>query len=260
MTNLISRLFGKFASHKFARWFQNIINRTYVSMFKIDLSEFAPVQTYASLNDLFTRALSKPRSFNAESNVMISPTDSMIMAFGSVDRDLALQIKGMEYSVSELLGGERLDSSYSFINFYLSPRDYHRYHAPCDMEVFEVRYFGGELLAVNKPSLLRNKNLFVRNERVVVCAKDKNGANLYFVAIGALNVGKMLLHFEPRIQTNAHPNQKCKFSYAQSIRIKKGEELGMFMMGSTVVLFAKDINPELIVEQKVSYGDSIATF
>ncbi len=260
MTNLISRLFGKFANYKFAKWFQNIINRTYVSIFKIDLSEFAPVYSYASLNELFTRALIKPRSFNTESNVMIAPTDSMIMAFGSVDRDLALQIKGMEYSVSELLGGDKLNSSYSYINFYLSPRDYHRYHAPCDMEIFEVRYFGGELLAVNRASLLRNKNVFIRNERVVVCARDKNGANLYFVAVGALNVGKMLLHFESRIQTNVYPNQKCKFSYAENIRIKKGEELGMFMMGSTIVLFAKDISLDLTYEQKVYYGDSIATF
>lgn len=260
MTNFISRLFGKFASHAFPKWFQKIINRVYIRIFDIDLNGFAPLDSYASLNSLFTRGLLNPRDFNADQNVMIAPTDSVIMAYGKVQGDRALQIKGMEYSVAELLGGERLDSSYSFVNFYLSPRDYHRYHAPCDLEIFEVRYFGGELLAVNKPSLLKNNQVFVRNERVVVCAKDKNGEILYFVAVGALNVGKMLLHFEPRICTNAYPNQKCKFSYADSILVKKGEELGLFMMGSTVVLFARNLALDLAFEQKVYYGDPIATF
>ncbi len=260
MRNRISRLFGRLASHKFPPFFQRFINRMYVRIFRIDLGEFDEVKSFATLNALFTRALKKPRAFDEAQNVMISPTDSKITALGMVESGMALQIKGMEYSTRELLGGIDLDSSYHYINFYLSPRDYHRYHAPCDMEVFEVRYFGGELLAVNEPSLKKNRNVFVRNERVVVCARDKNGANLYFVAIGALNVGKMSLHFEPRIQTNAYPNQKCKFSYIQGIQIKKAQELGMFMMGSTIVLFAQNITPNLSVNQSVRYADSIALF
>lgn len=259
MTNKISRIFGCFANYAFPSFFQNFINRVYVSIFKIDLSDFETIENYKTLNALFTRSLKKPRVFDEDKTVMIAPTDSVVTEFGKVQENVALQIKGMEYSVEELLG-EGVDNDYSFINYYLSPRDYHRYHSPCDMEVLEVRYFGGKLLPVNMPSLKKNKSLFVQNERVVLVAKDKNGEKIFFVAVGALNVGKMLVHFEPRVQTNALPNQQCSYAYDAGIVIKKGDEIGMFQMGSTVVVFAKNIDLNLELGQRVLFGDSIGKF
>lgn len=259
MTNKISRIFGKIASFAFPRPIQSFVNKVYIRIFNIDLSDFDAIESYKTLNALFTRSLKKKRVFDENHQVVIAPTDSLITEIGEVRDDRALQIKGMEYSVEELLG-EKISSQYIFVNFYLSPSDYHRYHSPCDLEVLEVRYFGGELLPVNFPSLRKNKNLFVRNERVVVVAKDKNNQRFFFVAIGALNVGKMSLHFEKRVQTNAIANQKYSFIYDEPIRVKKGEEMGMFEMGSTVVLFAKDFKSSLQVNQKVKFGDSIGIF
>ncbi len=264
MTNSISRLFGKFANKAFAPWFQKIINNVYVKIFDIDLSEFQPAHTYTTLNALFTRQLQISRKIDSNGvgsndKVIISPADSKILAQDKVENNLALQIKGMTYSVNELLG-ENLESNYSYINFYLSPKDYHRYHAPCDMEILESRYFGGVLLPVNKPSLRKNKNLFVKNERVVIIARDKNGKKLYFVAVGALNVGQMIFHFDPRIKTNAKPNTNQTFTYNKPIKVKKGDELGMFMMGSTIVLFAKDITLSQNLESSVKFGQEVALF
>lgn len=259
MGNFISRLFGVLASYRFPRWIQVQINHLYISIFKIDLSEFDSLGNYDCLNALFTRSLKKHRNLELDSRVLVCPTDSLVTSMGEVRGNMALQIKGMEYRVYDFLGSV-VEDGYSYINFYLSPRDYHRYHAPCDMEIFEIRYFGGELLPVHRKSLLKNKNLFVRNERVVVCARDRRGEIMYFIAVGALNVGKMIFHFESRIQTNAHPNQRLIFSYCDPIRVTKGEELGMFMMGSTVVLFFKNIKFNLTLNQRVRYADGMATF
>lgn len=285
-TNSISRLFGRFASHAFPPFFQRIVNRVYVRIFRIDLSEFAPIDSYPTLNALFTRALQKPRAIDSSATALISPSDSMITAQGVIANDTALQIKGMSYSPNELLGIDKSAPNqvnlegFSFINLYLSPSDYHRYHAPCDMEILEARYFGGELLPVNLPSLNKNQNLFVRNERVVLVAKmlesseldsndmdsaesksgdSKNVGNLlYFVAVGALNVGQMIFHFEPRIKTNAMPNAKQIYRYDTPIRIRKGEELGHFQMGSTIVLIAPLSKLTTELGQKVRFGEKIA--
>ncbi len=259
MTNKISRIFGRFASYAFPKYLQILINKVYVRIFKIDLSDFDDLKNYPTLNALFTRSLRVPRVFDCHQNIMIAPTDSLITEFGAVQNHCALQIKGMSYCVEELLG-EALKGEYTFVNFYLSPSDYHRYHSPCDMEVLYVRYFGGELLPVNLPSLKKNQNLFIKNERVVVVARDKNGEKFFFVAIGALNVGKMSLHFEPSIKTNALPNQMATFNYQEGIKISKGEEMGMFEMGSTVVLFAKNFKASLQLSQKLKFGDSIGSF
>lgn len=258
MTNVISRAFGKFASHEFPSFFQNFVNRVYVNMFNIDLSDFDQPESYKTLNALFTRALKKPRDIDSNLNSIISPTDSLITEQANVDSNKALQIKGMEYSVKEFLG-EELDSSFSYINLYLSPRDYHRYHAPCDLEVLEARYFSGVLLPVNEPSLKKNKDLFIKNERVVLKARDIKGNLFFYVAVGALNVGKMLVHFEPKINTNAG-NGNAVYTYQTPIKIKKGEEIGMFLMGSTIVLFIKDVLLDSSSNSKVRFGDKIARF
>lgn len=270
LSNKLSLLFGKFANYPFPRFFQVIVNSVYVRIFHIDLSDFAPAHTYPTLNALFTRSLAKPRSFDTDTKTLISPSDSVIMEQGKIfvkDSALkALQIKGMSYSIDEFLGENAtnliaLDSAkpLSFINLYLSPSDYHHYHAPCDMRILETRYFGGVLLPVNPPSLRKNQNLFIQNERVVVVAEDLRGQRLYYVAVGALNVGKMIFHFEPKINTNATPNAKEIYRYNPPIEIKKGEELGTFMMGSTIVLIAQGLVLQSQIGTKVKQGDIIAS-
>lgn len=254
-----SRYFGKFASHSFSPKIQKIINSAYVKIFDIDLSEFESVENYPTLNALFTRELKVEREFDQSPKTIISPCDSLIMEQGNVENNSALQIKGMVYCVSELLG-EVLESGYFYTNYYLSPRDYHRYHAPCDMWVEEVRYFAGELLSVNRHSLLKNHNLFIRNERVVVIARDNKGNRMFYVAVGALNVGQMVLNFEPRVQTNTQVNINTAYTYSEPIFLAKGEEVGMFKMGSTILTFQKDYTPLSRIGEKVRFGESVGEF
>ena len=146
------------------------------------------------------------------------------------------------------------------MNFYLSPRDYHRYHAPCDMKIVEIRYFAGELLPVHKKSLLKNRDLFIKNERVVVVAKDMFDNRIYYVAVGALNVGKMVFHKERRIETNLKGNMKQIYKYSKPIEVKKGEELGMFKVGSTVLLFAKELKLGRNSDDRMRFGEQVAKF
>ncbi|WP_334086702.1 phosphatidylserine decarboxylase, partial [Helicobacter typhlonius] len=114
-------------------------------------------------------------------------------------------------------------------------------------------------LPVNLPSLQKNQNLFVRNERVVVVAKTSSNKWIYFVAVGALNVGSMVMHCEPKIQSNAKAHNTT-YTYTTPISVKKGEELGMFKMGSTIVLFMEQMIPDININQKVKFAQDLGTY
>ncbi len=208
ISSLISQGFGKFASHEFEPWLQKVVNNSYVSMMGLDMSEFKKPHEYMSLNSLFTRALETPREFSNSSKDFISPCDSLVSECGDLKENQALQIKGMSYSVDELLTDEIADENKkrlnngTFINFYLSPKDYHRYHMPCDLKINRAIHVPGKLYPVNMPALNNINNLFIENERVVIEAETSAGKLMYLVLVGALNVGKMQVSFEPRLVTN----------------------------------------------------------
>ena len=168
-TSVLSQAFGRFASKKHTHKVQNIINNTYVRMMGLDMSEFRSPQSYISLNELFTRHFVTMRTFSKESNELISPCDSLITQWGTIDDTRALQIKGMSYDVNAFLGEYISDTSKdsirngSFVNFYLSPRDYHRYHVPLDMQVLKAVHIPGKLYPVNIPTLKNKVNLFIEN-------------------------------------------------------------------------------------------------
>lgn len=266
-SKFISLCFGGIANLRFPSVIQNFINAKYIAFFNISLSEFPPLESYKSLNELFTRGLRKMRDFDKSENIIISPSDSLVIESGHVEKGRALQIKGFSYSVSALLGvAERdLPTNLYYANLYLSPRDYHRYHAPCDMFVESITHFKGTLKPVHKKSLNSNQNLFIRNERVVLSAKMKNGAKIYFVAVGALNVGNIIFYIEPKLQESFN-GKRQDFSYKEAKFIRKGEELGMFKMGSTIVLFVE--SPNILDEksasieifkqgEKIKFGESL---
>lgn len=261
-SNTLSRLFGKFARHAFAKPVQKRINQAYVRLFGINLEGFAPIESYATLNALFTRKLQNLPPLDANPQMLIAPCDGMLTEHGNVQSQQALQIKGMAYSAYELLGLHApLEDGYAYFNFYLSPKDYHHFYAPCDLKILEARHFCGELLSVNKGALKRHANLFVRNERVVVVAQDHRGLFLYFVAIGALNVGQIVLEFDGTIHTNArvHPEPQI-YRYDPALEISKGAELGHFEMGSSIVLFVKNSTPLMpLADKQISLGTNIAT-
>jgi len=264
-TNSISRIFGKFASKEFSKPVQNIINRGYVKFLGLDMSDFQKPDSYKTLNKLFTRKLQKDREFSKDNLYFISPTDSLVTQFGKIENSLALQIKGMEYSVQKLLGDDvdkdvvsNLEGG-DFMNFYLSPKDYHHYHMPYSAKVKKVTHFTGKLYPVNIKYLNKQVELFVENERVVLECETESGKTFFMVLVGALNVGEMVLHFEPKIETNRVGGESKIYNY-QNIFIEKGEDLGFFKMGSTVLILSeKDfLKPNLKVFEKVKFGQTVA--
>jgi phosphatidylserine decarboxylase len=264
ITNLISQYFGKFAKKEFPAFFQSIINNIYVKSLGLDMSEFRNPKYYKSLNDLFTRELAIQREINYDKNLVISPTDSLITQCGSLNKDKLLQIKGMEYNVEELLTyhvkKENLEKVIdgSYMNFYLSPKDYHRYHAPCDFKVTKLIHVPGKLYPVNLKYLNKEIDLFCQNERVILECFDKDYNLFYMVFVGALNVGQMVFEFESAVETNIDAKEIKVYEY-DNLNIKKGECLGYFKMGSTVVMiWEKDtIKLKKLTNQKILFGSVI---
>ncbi len=265
-TNAISRAFGKFASMEFPPFIQHFINSSYVRLMGVDMRAFEDIDHYKSLNALFTRKLIYGRDMTKDPNAFISPADSLVSAAGVIRDAKALQIKGFEYSVRELLT-DRFEpdaiapvENGKFINFYLSPRDYHRYHVPIDMKVLRAVHVPGALYPVNFKYLRKVPQLFVKNERVILECIDSANQLFFIVLVGALNVGKMTLSFDERIQTNSDTAEIQVYDY-DNVTLKRGEELGMFMMGSTIVMLFEDDTVDLVENlegRKVRFGDVVA--
>ena len=263
-SSAISSAFGKFASKEFSPKVQSFINISYVKLMGLDMSNFEPADSYKSLTKLFTRSLKKEPNIDAQTTSVISPCDAQIVAFGKIENGLAYQIKGMEYNTSELIGNENSDSlefleSGEYINFYLSPKDYHRYHMPFDVKVLSALHIPGKLYPVNMPLLKNKKNLYIENERVVIEVLDRFNYKHFIVLVGALNVGKMVVTFEDAIKTNENGNNRAYYRYEEPKTLKKGELFGWFEMGSTIVILSqKDaIKWSVELNQKVKFADVI---
>lgn len=265
VTSLISQNFGKFASKEFPKWFQKIVNSSYVGLMGLDMSEFHSSSSYSSLNALFTRKLREDRKYSLDADDFISPCDSLISECGSLDNDYALQIKGMRYKSDELIGSEfsqdekNIVHNGEFANFYLSPKDYHRYHMPTNVKVLKAVHIPGKFYPVNMPSLKSRLNLFIENERVVILCETTSGKRFYMVLVSALNVGVMQVSFEPRIQTNAVATTPQAYDF-ENLYMDKGDDFGCFEMGSTIVILAEKGTLELSVKagDNVKYGQTIA--
>jgi len=260
-TNSISKIFGQIADKQFPRVIQNIINKSYIKFYNIDMQEFEPSQNYKSLNELFTRKLKYDRYINQSKDTFISPVDSFITEMGDLQGNTLLQVKGMEYNAIGLLGNLAYESKIlngKYINFYLSPSDYHSYHIPCDLTVLKAVHYSGKLLPVNRRFLTKQKNLFAENERAVLKCQTIDNKLIYIVLVGALNVGKMIVSFDKRIETNTQSNIAKEYTY-KNLYLKKGECFGHFKMGSSIVmLFEKDTIKTLnIKDKKLQFGDVI---
>ncbi len=264
ISSLASMLFGRFASHSFRPSIQGFINRSYVRLMGLDMREFSKAEDYGSLNELFTRKLEKDREFDKDALSVISPCDSLVTERGRIEKRHAYQIKGMSYDTACLLGPEYTEQlssleSGEYINLYLSPKDYHRYHMPFDAEVLSLTHIPGRLYPVNMPLLKYKKNLFVENERVVIRLRDSLGKTHFIVLVGALNVGSMVVSFEKRLRTNISERRSVHFAYDEPVVLRKGELFGWFEMGSTIVMLSEtgSIGYSVSSGTKLSYGDTI---
>ncbi len=262
-SSMISSAFGKFASKPFSKPVQKIINNSYVKLMGLDMSAFDNPKNYPTLNKLFTRSFINPPEITKEPNIMISPVDGLVTDFGEICANKAYQIKGMEYDITELFGEHHKEASLAveggqFVNLYLSPKDYHRYHMPDTLSIVSLTHIPGKLYPVNFPLLRNKKNLFIENERVIIECKDKKNNTFVMVLVGALNVGKMIVTFEERINSNSDITEPQHYTY-ENLTLQKGELFGWFEMGSTILLFSqKDVyTPNIEINQSVKFAQNM---
>ena len=262
-TSIISNAFGHFASKQFPRPIQQLINHGYVKLMGLDMSEFENPSSYLTLNKLFTRAFVTPREIIADEKIMISPVDALVTDYGEIKEGKAYQIKGMEYNIDELFGSYHQKASETvdggqFVNLYLSPKDYHRYHTPNTLTIKSITHIPGKLYPVNFPLLRNKKERFIENERIILECLDRKGNTFVMVLVGALNVGKMIITFEERIKTNSDIREPKHYEY-ENVTLEKGELFGWFEMGSTILLFSQKgvFTPKVTINQKVKFAEPI---
>lgn len=260
-TSIISSGFGRFASKEFSAPVQKFINSAYVKLMGLDMSEFKSPGDYVTLNKLFTRAFERPRTLPEDKNALISGVDALITDAGTIKEGKAYQIKGMSYAIDKLFGEYHKEAAQKveggeFINFYLSPKDYHRYHMPMTLKILSLTHIPGKLYPVNFPLLRNKKDLFIENERVILECEDLEGRVQVIVLVGALNVGKMVVTFEKNIHTNSDIREPVHYTY-KDLTLERGELFGWFEMGSTIVTFSQkgSIFPEVAINQKTSFTD-----
>ena len=240
LTNFAGRVAGAKGGSMTTRLIRWFVGRYNVNM---DEALDSDITHYTSFNDFFTRAL-RPGARPIAQADYVCPVDGRISQFGAIDKDQIFQAKGHHFSTTALVGGDAALAAQfehgSFANLYLSPRDYHRIHMPCDGRLTRMIYVPGELFSVNPTTARGIPGLFARNERVV-CVFDTANGPFVMTLVGATIVGSMATVWHGVVNP-PRSGQVRDWSYANdNIVLKKGEELGRFLLGSTVVmLFPKD--------------------
>lgn len=205
----------------------------------LDLSD-AQKQRFDSLHDCFTRAL-KPgaRSIDAHPAVLVSPCDGIVGACGRVQDGQLFQAKGLTYGIEELFGPGQDTAPFRqgvWVTLRLTSSMYHRFHAPADCDIEGVRYISGDTWNVNPIALRRIERLFCRNERAVVKARLRAGGEpIALVPVAAILVASIRLHF---LDVLLHLRWRGPHELPCQVRATKGQELGWFQHGSTILVFA----------------------
>ena len=258
--HLLSRLMFRFARIQ-ASWIKNRFTSWFVSKYKVNLTEalLEDIDEYKHFNDFFTRAL-KDGSRPISDSKLVSPVDGVVSQFGSIKESMIVQAKGKEYSVEALLADNSINDLYtSFATIYLSPKDYHRIHMPFDGSLKSMKYIPGNLFSVNQRTVNDIDEVFARNERLV-CFFDTEYGEIALVMVGAIFVGSMETSWEGQITPPYTKSIKTYDYDSRQIELSKGEELGRFNMGSTVILVLPKESPKLNLEtgQVLNMGQSIS--
>jgi phosphatidylserine decarboxylase len=233
--------------------------------YRIDLSECGDLSDFRTFGEFFARPL-RPglRPIAPGEDVVVSPVDAVVSEVGIAVDGLLLQAKGHAYTTAALLGGEELGRRFAggaFATLYLSPRDYHRIHFPLGGRVTGWRYLPGRLWPVNPASVRTVPGLFAVNERLVTLLESPLGL-VAVVAVGATVVGRVRAAYDPGIPvTNLPGARPAGRDYATPIPVAKGQELGAFEMGSTVILLLEpgraELSPSLAPGLPVRVGQPI---
>ncbi len=239
--------------------------RRFVARYGVNMAEAASpdIESYASFNEFFTRPL-KPGARPLADAPFVCPVDGAISQFGAIERDQIFQAKGHHYSTRALVGGDAALAAQfdhgSFATIYLSPRDYHRIHMPCAGRLTRMIHVPGDLFSVNPLTARGVPGLFARNERVV-CVFDTAHGPFINVLVGATIVGSMATVWHGVVNP-PRPGTLRQWAYAdQDITLQQGDEMGRFLLGSTVVLLwprgVVRFNPVWAAGRPVQLGEAM---
>ncbi|XP_048370932.1 phosphatidylserine decarboxylase proenzyme, mitochondrial isoform X3 [Sphaerodactylus townsendi] len=293
-TRLLSRAWGRLNSVELPTWLRKPVLSLYIWTFGVNMKEAAveDLHHYRNLSEFFRRKLKPQARPVCDIHSVISPSDGKILSFGQVKNCEVEQVKGITYSLESFLGPQATtDNSdikpascpdsfekhlvtqennelYHCV-IYLAPGDYHCFHSPTDWTVSHRRHFPGSLMSVNPGVARWIKELFCHNERVVLSGCWKHGF-FSLTAVGAQNVGSIRIYFDRDLRTNSPRYSKGSyndFSFVtnnnkEGIPMRKGEHLGEFNLGSTIVLIfeaPKDFNFYLKPGQKINFGEALGS-
>src|SRR5512133_3098476 len=253
----ISRAVGRCCDLTMPSLVSQLVSRSYSQLFNVDMSEVAvPHGGYRSFDAFFTRPLRTGARAIAAAP-LVSPADGRLSALGPIDDGARLFVKGQPYEVGELLGNStdaRRFVGGSFCVIYLSPRDYHRVHSPVDGFVEHVRAIEGQLFPVNAIGERHIPKLFVRNRRVVIDILSERVGRVALVMVGAVIVGKISVNVigNGDVPEGSHP-------LSPLLPVHRGDELGAFHLGSTVVLLSEAKSAFRIECGKVLVGQALSS-
>ncbi|MDN3646703.1 archaetidylserine decarboxylase [Pontixanthobacter aestiaquae] len=259
---------GRFASSE-RPWLRDRLIRRFVKAYHVDMEQAErPLGKYRSFNDFFTRAL-KPgmRPLADAGSQVLCPADGAVSQLGRIENGRIFQAKGQSYTAAELLGGDTdLAAKFeggSFITIYLSPSDYHRVHMPVDGTLRQTAYIPGDLFSVNTVTAENVDRLFSRNERLSSVFDTPVGA-MASVMVGAMIVASIETVWGGLVKP--HQKQIVRGNFAtdgeNAVKLNAGDEMGRFLLGSTVVLlfepgqveWADDLKPLSVVRMGQSLG------
>ncbi len=269
----LSRLAGLLANSQ-NPWLKNRLIRYFIKRHAVNMQEAEesdPYQ-YPSFNAFFTRSLlSHTRPIASALTDFVSPADGTISQMGKIETGRLIQAKGHDFDVKALLGGEETLAKHfsqgSFLTIYLAPHDYHRVHMPIDGHLSKMIYVPGQLFSVNTRTANSIPNLFARNERVIAIFKTPIG-NVAVIMVGAMIVGSIETRWAGTIAPPVHSTHSKRmpqqWHYENPIYLKRGEEMGRFKLGSTVIVLLEDNNKidwdsQFGSMQSVQFGQKMGT-
>ena len=250
---------------------KNFLIRHFTGIYKVNIEEAElPVPDgFDTFNDFFTRQLvAEARPVDGNAGTIVSPADGTVSAAGKLDASAIFQAKGLEYSLPDLLMTDMADADAfhdgEFATIYLAPNDYHRVHSPLNARLVAARYVPGDLYSVNESTVACLPNLFTRNERLI-CHFDGDTGPMILIFVGALHVGSITTPWTGRIRPRSKGTVEDLdiSSGPQPRQLQKGDLLGWFNMGSTVIVLLPPgsgrFSPELVAGKKLRMGQAIGT-
>ena len=264
--NSFNRLCGLVADTKFPRFLLTLLIRLFSWKYGVNLEESSKqVSEYKNFNEFFTRKLLPDvRTLDPDKEAVLSPVDGILGESGVINNEILIQAKGLEYRLADLLKDSEKSKLYDggiFITIYLAPYNYHRIHSMVSGEVSQFCYVPGDLWTVSPLGVHHVPELFARNERLITFFETDKG-ECAIVKIGATVVGRIRVVYHD-ISSNRFGATFQKSVLEPPLRVERGDEVGLFELGSTVICLFRPGQIELKdlkINQEILFGQAIGKF